>query len=395
MHMTEESLYLLTILKSFIQKESPGAFQGDWKSLIHLAHIHSVTGILGYMVMKYPDETNAQAAGIMRQQCLQTIAVQANRTERMRQLIRRMEERQIDHLMFKGYILKDYYPVPELRTYGDIDFLIRTADRKKSDALMMELGFERKTDWEPVYSYYKGMEYYEIHTDVMEVDASDRADYRGYFGHVWEHAHATDGHTWELEPEYHFLYLLTHIAKHISGSGAGIRMYLDIAVFIKHFEDRLDWEYVRKELKTLRLEKFSNAVLTVVQRYLGMSSPIPLKKIDDQIMEEFMEFTFDGGVFGHAGRDAGLISLKSQARSAERFSRLETICRRMFPGAESLEKRYTYLQGRHWLLPVAWLHRLFKTRGSWDSHTKEMQSILNTDEEKVLKLKRIYREIGL
>ena len=38
-----------------------------------------------------------------------------------------------------------------------------------------------------------------------------------------------------LDIEVNFL---THIAKHISSSGAGIRMYMDIAVFIRHLGEK-------------------------------------------------------------------------------------------------------------------------------------------------------------
>lgn len=245
------------------------------------------------------------------------------------------------------------------------------------------------------YSYYKNPEYYEIHTDVMEVDVSDKADYKGYFQHIWEHAHRVDAHTYELSPEYHFLYLLTHIAKHISGSGAGIRMYMDIAVFIRHFGKELDWDYIQKELNFLCLVDFANMVLTIVRDYFGVESPVLLREIDAQVMEDFMGFTLAGGVFGHIGRDSGLISLKTQNRNEEEISRARTFFSRLFAPADALEKRYTYLKGRHWLLPVAWVHRLFKTRDKWEEHAKEAQSIMNTDTEEVLKLKRIYKEIGL
>lgn len=393
--MNEESVYLLKVLKGFVLGENPGEFHGDWTKLIKLAKIHSVMGILGFMVMSYPDESNSQVADFMKKQCLQTITLISQRSESMKQLIVKMNSKKIDHLLFKGYIIKDYYPVPELRTFGDIDFLIHPKDRSKSDELMLQQGFERKTDWEPVFSYQRANEYYEIHTDIMEVDVSDKADYKEYFNHVWEHAHLTDGHTYELSPEFHFLYLFTHIAKHICGSGAGIRMYMDIAVFIQHFGDKLDWKYIQDELKKLAFSDFANMVLTVVNVYFGVDVPINLNVIDEQVLEDFMEFTLSGGTFGFVGRDSGLISLKKQKSNKESISRVSVFADRLFPSAASIESRYTYLQGHHWLLPVAWVHRFIRTKDTWGSHAKEAKSIMNTDTEEVLKLKRIYKEIGL
>lgn len=61
----------------------------------------------------------------------------------MNQLIHQLDAHQIDHLLFKGFIVRDYYtPCPELRTFGDIDFVIRKEDRQKCDELMKELGYE-------------------------------------------------------------------------------------------------------------------------------------------------------------------------------------------------------------------------------------------------------------
>lgn len=393
--MNYESAYLVKVLKCFVTGENPDPFHGDWSKLLQLANIHSVIGILGYTVMSHPNEFNKQVLTFMRSQCLQTIALQTMRADGMARLIAKMNEEGIAHLLFKGYVLKDYYAVPELRTYGDIDFLIRAEDREKSDGMMIREGFQRKTDWEPVYSYYKQAEFYEIHTDVMEVDVSDKANYKEYFQHIWEHARLVSGHTYELSPEYHFLYLLAHIAKHISSSGAGIRMYMDIAVFIRHFGNKLDWDYVQKELEILSFTEFSNMVLTVIRDYFGVDSPLPLKEIELKVEEDFMEYTLAGGVFGHFGRNAGLVSLKQQDRNEEAVSRGKTMLRRLFAPASELEKRYTYLQGRHWLYPVAWIHRLIKTRGSLCAHVKEAQGIMQTDTEEVLKLKRIYKEIGL
>lgn len=393
--MNEEAIYLLKVLKGFVLGKNPGVFNGDWTKLTELAKIHSVLGILGYSVMCYPDESNAPFADSMKKMCLQTITLVYQRSAHMKALIRQMNDKGIDHLIFKGYLIKDYYPIPELRTSGDIDFLIHPIDRQKSNELMVEQGFEIKNDWEPVYSYQRGMEYYEIHTDVMEVDVSDKADYKGYFQTIWEHAHLTDGHTWELSPEFHFLYLLTHIAKHISGSGAGIRMYMDIAVFIMHFGNKLDWKYIQEELKKLAFTDFANLVFTVVWKHFGVEIPIILREVDNNLLEDFMDFTMAGGVFGYIGRDSGLIALKKQERNEESVSRLHTLKKRLLPSAESIEIRYTYLQGHHWMLPFAWIHRFFKTRSTWHSHAKEAKSIMNTDAEQVLKLKRLYKEIGL
>lgn len=390
--MTKEKLFLLDVLKSFIHGEKLNFdVELDWAELMRLSTIHSVTGILGYMAIQNPCERTAIILSSLKTQCVATIALFTQRAENARQRLSELDKAGIDHMLFKGYIVRDYYPVPELRTFGDIDILIKFEDREKCHKLMIEQGFEVKTDWEPVYSYYNRNELYELHTELMEVDVSDKADYKGYFRKVWECAEKTGEYSYEPTPEFHFIYLLTHIAKHVRGAGAGIRMYMDLAVFIKHFDSAMNWDYVNCEIDKLKLTDFANVALTIVEKYFRVDSPVVLNPIDAEMFESIVDYTMDGGVFGHVGRDSALITLK---KSEER-SRAATVLRRAFPAAEDIERRYTYLQGKHWLLPVAWVHRFFKTRDTWRVHAEEAKKIMSTDEEAIQKLKSIYKEMGL
>lgn len=394
--MDRETQYLLHLLGAYIRREEPRACDdADWEKLIALAHIHNVSGILGYMSMTWPICPDGKIKSALRGRCLNTIASCANRAALAEQFSRELALEGIDHILMKGFVLRSLFPVPELRTFGDIDIVIRPEDRGRCHSLMQTLGFQVKTDWEPVYSYGKSSEYYELHTQLMEVDVSDKADYRGYFRNLWEHTIPMGEHCRQFSPEFHFLYMLTHIAKHVTGSGAGIRMYLDVAAFVQHYAHTLDWDYVQGELQTLVLSDFANAVLTLVQEGLGVPSPVPLQPVVAEVREQFLEFTMNGGIFGKNAQDSGTNSLKKESRSSGEISRAGTIAKRLLPSAQSIQDRYTYLQEKPWLLPVAWVHRLVKTRDGWQAHAEEARSILSADKESVRKLNRLYRDIGL
>lgn len=395
-NMKKEYADYISILESFIHEHPLNlSVDTNWEEILRLAQINNTVGILGYMLMLNPGIADPMLYSMGRSSCMQEISIYARKAEMMNQLVEEIDRRGIDHLLFKGYILRDYYPVPELRTFSDIDFVIRKEDRQRCDDLMMELGFVRHTDWEPVYSYIRGAEYYEVHTEVMEIDVSEKMDYREYYSHIWEKAVNVRNHTYEFSPEDHLIYILTHIAKHINGSGAGIRMYLDIAFFIKRFGEELDWKYFQEQIRILKFEKFVNIVFASVERWFKVNIPIKLKKISDETYEFFTEFTIQGGVYGKEGRDTSLNYLKNQDRSSDKVSKTRTLVNRLFPSASTIEKRYTYLQGKHWLLPAAWMHRLFKTKSTWGMHAVEAKGILNADEKQVIELRRLYKEIGL
>lgn len=393
--METEYQYLLHLLGAYLREEEPEAPENiDWEKITRLAQIHCVTGILGYMSMKYPICPDAQLKAALRSTCLNTIACFARRSVLAETMVAELEKAGIDRILMKGYVLRDYYPVPELRTFGDIDIVIRPEDRQRSHDLMLSLGYHVETDWEPVFSYAKEQELYEIHTDVMEIDVSEKADYRAYFQQMWQYAQPVSGHSYRFTPEFHFLYMLTHIAKHIHGSGAGARMYLDVAAFVWHYGAGVDWGWIREQLEELKLYDFASVVLTAAEEWFGITSPLTCKPIDSQVMEEFRTFTMEAGVFGHHNREGALAGLKHTDQE-ETAPRLRQLLRRTFPKAESIQARYTYLQDKPWLLPVAWVHRLVKTRDSLGKHAQEAKEILHADSAEILRLQQLTRDIGL
>ena len=391
--MDRESEYLLHLLGAYIREAEPEIRQDvDWDRLFRLAHIHSVAGILGSMAVSHDLCADEKNAAFAREICMGTIAGFAHRGALAELLLERLAENGIDHIVMKGYVLKEYYPVPELRTYGDIDIVIRPEDRQKCHELMLSLGYTVKTDWEPVYSYRRPDELYELHTELMETDVSEKADHRAYFRDPWQHAVPEGDHRWQLEPEYHFLYLLVHLAKHVRNGGAGVRLYLDLAVFIRHFGDSLDWDRVAGELEDMGLTAFAAAVLAFVGQYFGIESPLALSLVEEALLEELAAQTMSGGVFGQDDRDSGTSTLTAEKTGTPRIA---VILKRLFPAAKTIESRYTYLQGRPWLLPVAWIHRLFRTKADWDAHAAEAKNILAADADEVRKLRRLYERIGL
>ena len=394
--MDRESEYLLHLLGAYLREERPEPIaDADWKKLTQLARTHNVVGILGYMAMSWKLCPDPQLQSGLRMACLNTIGSFAGRGALAEEFSSRLSERGIDHIVMKGLVLRHDFPVPELRTFGDVDLVIRPEDREKCHGLMLELGFSVKTDWEPVYTYVRGTEVYEIHTRIMEVDVAEKANCRPYFDRAWDHARRTGEHRFEFTPEFHFLYLLTHIAKHVAGRGAGIRMYLDVAAFLRRRGGELDWNRVEQDLERLSLSDFANTALTLVYDCFGIAAPGVRKPLPEQLRRDFLEFTMSGGIFGREGQTDGVHALEQGNRGGDEISKAGTLMKRLFPPAESIRDRYTYLQEKPWLLPAAWVHRLAVKKTGWREHTRQAREILSADKETVRKLAWFYRDIGL
>lgn len=393
--METEYSYLLRLLGAYLREEAPApADNVDWEKLLELARIHSVIGIVGYMGKKFPICPDQRYSGAFRSLCMSTISLYARRHALALEIAAQLEQAGIDHILMKGFILREYYPVPELRTFTDIDLVIRPEDRQKSHQLMLSLGFAVKDDWEPIYSYHRGEEYYEIHTRMMEIDVSEKADYQGYFANAWAHARAVSAHSYRFTPEFHFLYMLTHTAKHIHGSGAGIRLYLDVAAFVRRHGDTLDWQWLRQELQSLQLCDFARVVLGAVERWFGIGNPLSTAPVPEEILADFTDFTLEAGVFGHHNRDGALAKMKHQQQDTS-GSRTALLLRQIFPKAETIQSRYTYLQDKPWLLPAAWIHRLVKTSADTGKHLDTARQIITADRSEVDQHRKLLKDIGL
>ena len=395
---------LIGLLKAFVAetplpKELIEQMDSALPQVLYYAKLHNVIGIWAYKVQEYylqnPPANDEEQEILDVAQKIFTLAIMRSekREKHYQKLSQALKHKGIDHLVFKGIVIKEFYPVPGLRTFGDVDFVIRKEDRGDCHDLMQALDYEVVVGYEPVYTYRKDEQLYEIHTKIMSVNITERADYIGYFQNLWRHASKTDNHVFTFTAEFHFVYLLSHIAKHIYGSGAGIRMYLDLALYIKAIGKTLDWDWIQEELKKLKLTQFFSLTLHTLRRWFGTEIPVELPEVAEDLLEEFSAFTMESGVFGFEGRKSGEQLVRKQEN--KKGLRVKALQKNFFPSAKTLKSRYTYLETHEWLLPVAWVDRVFRNFGRLRYKMEEAKDIIAMREEDLQKINTFYRKIGL
>ena len=99
-------------------------------------------------------------------------------------------------------------------------------------------------------------------------------------------------------------------------------------------------------------------------------------------------------MFGFDDKPASL-SLLRKNTDEKGVRRLKAFLSRAFPSAKTIEVRYTYLQNKHWLLPVAWVHRLFKKERSAAEYVRSSKELFLTDKDDILKLQKIYNYLEI
>ncbi len=394
---------LLEVLKAFVWEKPISAtcmagITAEAEGLFRLAKEQSVQGILAYKIREYAkdssEEISGEIAALAKYLFMATVENTVKKEAYTEALSASLAAASIDHVLFKGIVVRELYAVPALRTFGDVDIAIREEDRKKSHQLMEELGYETVIDHGEVWNYKKGMEYYEIHTDIMRNSPTSQGDQRWYFQNFWQHCDKVGEHTFRFNPEYQLIYLLAHLAKHTYGPGAGIRMYLDFAFVMKQQGESLDWAWVLEELKKTGLDRFFCLVISATARWFGFSVPEAVPEADPDLCEELFRFTMEAGVYGFDNRKLSREQIRKAAEEGENGKR--TAWRKiLFPDVKQIVKRYTYLEKAPFLLPFAWIDRLFRNRKIIWLRITQIKDILVTDEKQVQKDIEFQRKIGL
>ncbi len=362
--MTSEQAYFIQLLRDFVH-QSPSLEPPDslnWDLITQYAADQDLNGIV-YFQCRDRKSIDAKVREKLHRGFLSDAYRAVNGEAAMAELTSRFDETGIDYLPFKGEVLRQYYLVPELRTMGDRDILIHPEDRKASDRIMTELGYSKFVDNHAVWTYQRPALMFEIHDVMFYEHLANSVDYRSYFNRVWDSALPSDGHRFLPEPELHFLYLMTHTAKHVINHGMGFRAFLDMVFFCRG-ENALDWTSLREKLEELSLYDFTLRCFSLCEAWFNVKMPLSGEAPSAEFLSEATEKIFHDGIFGLENEDnAAAHSAKEIARDDMPYglAAIRLIFRSLFPSYEDMQliPWYAWVDGKPWLLPAAWIYRWF------------------------------------
>ena len=371
--MNNEQQFFLNCLKDHIRGEQtilPDQ-KIDADRLFSIAEQHSLAGIVYSQCLKSAAQSKEWAG--FRNAFLGDVFFYENRRSLLREIVRHFENSGIPMICMKGAAFSEYYPVPELRSMGDIDIIIRPEDRQETDRIMREeLGYELFVDHQSVWTYLleKGRFQIEIHDRMFYDPLANEVDYRAYFDRIWNHIHNApvcgidSANLFVPEESFHFLYLMTHTAKHIVNNGSGFRAYLDMVLMCRACADRLDWEWIKEELKKLKLLDFTKTCFSLCERWFGVEMPLSDKAPDEEFLRDVTQKTFEDGIFGLENRaNARAGAAKDIKRYGNNYytGAVKRVLKKLFPPYSDMQlvSWYSFVDGHPWLLPFAWIYRWF------------------------------------
>ena len=406
--ISAEQAVLLQGLSDFCNGKRTGRpeWPVDIKAFASLAESQYLGSLLYSQCRSWEPSLN----GGLRRDFSSDVFFSVNRADLLRSIVEAFMAEGIDLICIKGAVIRDCYPVPELRSMGDVDMVIHPEDRDKADRILLQkMGFGRLIDHHDVWTYGIGEFQFEVHTHMFYDPLANDFDYRTYFDHVWEHVHRASvfgiesPNLYVPDESFHFLYLMAHTAKHIINSGAGFRAYLDMAVTVKSWSGSLDWPWIIDELKKLQLFTFTKTCFTLCEYWFDIVMPLEKGPPERAFLEEVTQKTFEDGIFGFDNSEnENAASAREIKREEEKghsygFGSVKLLLRKLFPPYRDLQlvPWYSFIDGKPWLLPFVWVYRFFYCGIRKLRHSVKLLTEPFTKKKDVVKRQKLMKEWGL
>lgn len=193
---------------------------------------------------------------------------------------------QIEHMILKGIEYQKYYPPSLIRKTSDIDFYITPEYSERAEQIIDSLGFEKISSGDSTSAFSKKPCY---HIEVHKYFSFDNEAHTQVFNEILSNSINNGGYRKSLSNTGNLIYALLHLYKHISTSGAGARMFLDIYLIQKK-ADAYDSE-LSAIIKRLGLQKFY-ACVSNIAGFLFEGAEL------DEDLKNAVEFIFSSGTFG-------------------------------------------------------------------------------------------------
>lgn len=276
-----ERCWLLTCLNALGRREPPPAAPPDldWDSVLAEADTEDLLPALSAAVAA------SEGPALVRRRVSEALTAARARhlimTRALAAVLTRFEADRIAALPLKGPALAEtVYPDPSLRAFADLDVLVPPEDRRRADAALQALGYQRLADahsWEFDIEYdgatlYAGRD--GVHVDLhWALVTEPRYVWSGEAERaVWQRAVAlmlAGRRTLGLAREDLVLYLATHLAVH--HALAGLRHHWDVALVLG--SGPLDWDTLLTRAGEWRVRRPLYFVLRGVEEAFGPLVP--------------------------------------------------------------------------------------------------------------------------
>lgn len=353
--------------------------QDTWVQLFELSREQKVLPLIFEAVYSCPAISSLNAAFFQRIKhlCIGKMMSQAQKTAEFLRIYEKMQEQDINPIVVKGIICREFYPNPDLRASADEDLLVQPSEFAKSVEFLKKDGMRQTEEQrhpdtadEMGFLSVNGNIYLELHKFLFSPNWEIGQELNSFFEDAHKEAVFVEVQGKKIaamEPGMHLFYLICHAFKHFIGSGFGIRQVCDIAMFANAYGEQIDWQDLLEKCKKIRADQFTAAIFKIGKNYLNFDEekacyPDVWRKIEIDEKELLSEL-LQSGIYGSSTmsrKHSSHMTLDAVAAQKQGKRQGSGLNASLFPKAKSLESQYTYLKEQPYLLPVAWGERILK-----------------------------------
>lgn len=349
--------YLVHLIKCAILDTQPNPIPGGIKlnALIAFAQKHTVENIV-YLSLKKLNLPSSPEMQLLEEYYGHAITVDATQQYYLEMIIDALEENKIRHCVMKGPVIKKLYPTSDMRRSGDLDIFVDDENTEKVKGIMESLGFTaenfNKANSHDEYKIDQNI-IVEIHRTLI----SNQCPWQKPCQRIADRLILEDGcqHRYRMTDEDYYLYMIGHMAKHMKYSGIGIKMVLDVWIYLQKYERELNREQLNKHLKECGLYKFENIIRNVCDYWFNDKDADDLTKATALYIGTSGNFgTYEQLMMSRMGENA-------LGTTNESIGRCVSYAKMFFLPYKNMRERYTILKKLPFLLPFFWIYRALNT----------------------------------
>lgn len=391
--MEQHQKRFLNILKAALRGEHYEPVENispeEWEAVFRLAREHQLLPMIFEASFQCPGFRGTPLQAAIRQQVLRDVFLQTRKTGEFLQLYRSLRDSGVTPLVVKGIICRNLYPQPDYRASSDEDVLIPKDQLDICHGAMTAFGMETAEDpahFDKMYEIPYGKKgspiYIELHKQLFPPESQAYGELNDFFEGVFDRAveEKIEGTgILTMAPTDHLFYLICHAFKHFLHGGFGIRQVCDIVLFAGRYGEQIDWKRVLENCRQIRADKFAATMFRMGRNHLGLDVTVPdfwQTDVDERAM---LEDLLASGIYGGADMErkhSSNITLNAVVRQKQGKDTGGGVFKSLFPGVDALEGRYPYLKKYPFLLPAAWISRIFGfllRRGGTERAAKTVQ----------------------
>ena len=354
----------------------------NWDEMLKLSVEHNVTSLVYYGLKNSNLIENIPSDIIndFKKQTFFSSSFQLKHINNISEVLRLFHKNDIETVVLKGLVVRNFYPNAEFRTMGDADIVVKKEKLDKAINLLRDLGYEEYERTNVDICFIKGSSRIELHWNLINQGRINGGE--NFENNIWNElitVKVGDEDALSLNYEDLAVHLFVHLIKHLADKGCGIRHFCDLVVLLESKEDEINWDSFWQKINEYKLEKSTKIVFYICTEYLGMNIKY---KVDSKeyINEEYLQILLNDimnhGVFGKSREEETFARATAFNGDENETSPLKQYLKVFFPPVRRLMENYPYSQKYKILIPFAYIHRAFRCIVNKDISNKDKSKFI-------------------